>query len=168
LYVCAAQRVLSDYSIAANCLASFTDVINLAVSATGDAENGYERQCLSPAEYACGERYSMRQIEQIGCDTTICIQENPSVTVTGCDTVEGYPLIDVTVGDVVVVPGWQSLCGGGLGSMPSEPQIKCRSYPFQYAVPACGTAPYTGECSTGVWQNAGVYCETSASVIQVL
>ncbi len=168
LYVCAAQTVLSDYSIAANCLASSTDVINLAVSATGDAENGYERQCLSPAEYACGERYSMRQVEQIACSTTICTPSNPTLTVIGCDTVEGYPETDIIVGGVVVVPGWQSLCGGGLGSMPPESQIKCRSYPFQYAVPACGTTPYTGECSTGVWQSAAVYCETSASVIQVL
>jgi hypothetical protein len=166
-YVCAAQTLISAYSVAGNCVGSSTDVINLAISATGDDEEGYELQCLSPAEYACGARYEMRQVEQEYCDTTICTAGNPTLTVPKCDAVTGYPLLDVVVEGVTVLEGWQSLCGGGLGGLPSISQINCRSYPFVYEVLGCEDPFYAGEC-IDVFQQADRYCETLATPIQVL
>ena len=166
-YVCAAQTLQSVHSVASGCVYNDTDVVNLAVSATGDAENGYELQCLSPAEYACGDRYSMQQVEQDYCSTTICTVKNPAQVVTGCDAVTGYPLIDVVVDGVTVLKGWQSLCGGGFGAMPSDSQIRCRSYPWLYQVPACGQPTFPGTCAPGIYQSPAAYCETEATTITV-
>jgi hypothetical protein len=170
-YVCAGQTVESAYSTAFGCAYLTSDVVNLAISATGDVENGFERQCLSPAEYACGDRYSMRQIEQLPCDTTICDQYDSNSPVEGCLEVEGYPLTDVIVMGQVVVPGWQSSCGG-FGMLPAESQIKCRAYPIVYTVTPCGGTIPSGYCihpydPSAVYQDAGVFCETSATPIQV-
>jgi hypothetical protein len=167
-YVCASQTLISTYSVSGNCVGSSTDVINLAISATGDDDEGYALHCLSPAEYACGERYEMRQVEQEYCDTTICTAGNPTLTVPQCDAVSGYPLLDVVVEGVTVLEGWQSLCGGGLGGLPSISQIKCRSYPFVYEVLGCEDPFYGGLCTPGVYQQADRFCETFATPIQVL
>lgn len=166
-YVCASQTLISTYSVAGNCVGSSTDVINLAISATGDDEDGYALHCLSPAEYACGERYEMRQVEQDYCGTTICTAGDPALAVTKCDAVTGYPLLDVVVDGVTVLEGWQSLCGGGLGGLPSISQIRCRSYPFVYDVLGCEDPFYAGEC-IDVFQQADRFCETLATPIQVL
>jgi hypothetical protein len=147
---------------------SSTDVINLAISATGDDDEGYALHCLSPAEYACGERYEMRQVEQDYCGTTICTADDPALPVPQCDAVTGYPLLDVVVDGVTVLEGWQSLCGGGLGGLPSISQIRCRSYPFVYEVLGCEDPFYGGLCTPGVYQQADRYCETLATPIQVL
>ncbi len=167
-YACAAQTLSSVHSVTPGCIYSDTDVVNLAVSATGDAENGYALDCLSPAEYACGDRYSMRQIEQDYCPVEICTVKNPAQEVIGCDAVTGYPLLDVIVSGVTILKGWVSLCGGGaFGGMPYSPQIRCRSYPWLYEVTPCGDEPPAGTCSPGVYQSPAAYCETDATPITV-
>jgi len=175
-YVCASQTLSGEspdlspinYSVAPNCTGSSTDVVNLAVSATGDVENGYELHCLSPAEYACGERYSMRQVEQDYCDRApgqgICTASNPDLLVTACDAVVGYPLSDVVVEGVTVLKGWNSLCA--LAGMPAIPAMKCRSYPYVYEVKGCESQPYAGLC-IDVFQDPDVWCETFATPITV-
>lgn len=180
-FVCAAQTLISDYSISANCAGSNTDVVNCCISATGDIDNGYDLDCISPAEYDNGSRYSMRQIEQDYCEKYICTSSNPSAAVTGCDASVGYPLYDVVVMGLVVQKGWQSLCGGGLGLMPAGMQFKCRTYPYQYEVAPC--CPYDDPASCAIWeaanptpepcvdrcfQDAGYYCESDATIIQVI
>ena len=175
-YVCASQTLSGEspttsgvnFSIAPNCTGSSTDVINLAVSATGGVEDGYELQCLSPAEYACGQRYTMRQVEQDYCDRApgqgICTASNPDLSVTACDAVVGYPLSDVVVDGVTVLKGWESLCV--TAGFPSQSAIKCRSYPFIYAVRGCEDPPYAGLC-VDIFQDANVDCETDATPITV-
>lgn len=166
-YVCAAQRLESQYSVAFGCVYNDSDVLNLATSATGDPESGYEQQCLSPAEYACGDRYTMQQVEQEPCNTTICSPDNFSQTVIGCEQVDGYPLEDVVVDGDVVLKGWRSLCGGGAPSMPDSPQFRCRSYPYLYQITPCNQIPPGGTCVPGVYQLASEYCETDATPITV-
>ena len=165
-YVCAAQRLESAYSVAFGCVYNDTDVVNLATSATGDPDAGYEQQCLSPAEYACGERYTMQQVEQDECSTTICSVKGTQ-TVIGCEQVSGYPLDDVIVEGEVVLKGWRSLCGGGVPSMPDSPQFRCRSYPWLYQITPCGQIPPATTCVPGVYQLASEYCETAATPITV-
>ena len=167
-YVCAAQTLESIHSVTTGCAYNDTDVVNLAVSATGSVEDGFALHCLSPAEYACGDRYTMQQIEQDYCSTTICSPDFPGgQTVTGCEAVTGYPLYDVVVEGVTVLEGWTSLCGGGIPSMPAVAQFRCRSYPWQYQVTPCGQIPPGGTCEPGVYQSAAAYCETEATTITV-
>ncbi len=171
-YVCASQTLISTYSVAPNCESiPSTDVVNVAISATGDPEAGYDLQCISPAEYACGARYEMREIEQEDCTQTI-ITPSGSLTVPKCDEITGYPLQDVVVEGVTVLKGWQSLCGTG-DLMPAVSQKRCRSYPLVYTVRGCEQSPYDGalcipydpDC---VYQSDDVFCQTDGSVVQVL
>lgn len=179
-FICAAQTLISTHSVSANCTASSTDVVNCCISATGDIDNGFDLDCISPAEYAQGSRYSMRQVEQDYCEKYICTSSDPSAAVTGCDAVAGYPIYDVYVGATLVQQGWQSLCSGGLGGMPAGTQIKCRSYPYRYDVAPC--CPYGDPSSCAIWeaanptptpcvdrcfQESGYYCESDATIIQV-
>lgn len=159
-YVCTSKTLESVWSVAFDCFGS-SDVVTTAISATGNADDGFNLHCLSPAEYSSGLRYSMRRIEQQECLTDICIDLNTSLSVPKCQELVGglnYPEAD-----------WDALCLNVLGPT----QIKCRSYFHVYSVTPCDgeipilcIAPSCSGCDS--YQNEKAFCETDGSVIEVL
>lgn len=161
-YVCTSKTLISPYNVVFNCFGS-SDVVNTSISATGNADDGFQLHCLSPAEYSSGLRYSMRRIEQVECLTDICVDLNTSQSVVKCQELTGglnYPIAD-----------WDANCLNVLGPT----QIKCRAYYHIYDVAPCDTsvplpipciAPSCSDCDS--YQNEKAFCETDGSVIEVL
>ena len=153
-YICTAKTLISPANVACNCTASSCDITTAAVSATGNDDDGFQLDCVSPAEYANGRRYSMRRVGQTGCTTDICIDSTTWLTVEKCADLSGglnYPPIDFCPAFVTT-------------------QIKCRQYPHIYEV-ACCNALICAEpvpCIQDMFQNPKEFCETDGSVIEVL
>jgi hypothetical protein len=143
--------------------------------------------CLSMAEYSCGERYSMRNIEELLTTTYICVDDgatgDPLYEVRSCDYRAGYPLQDVYIGGILVTPGFVTVCP----SMPT-PASDCYLYPYIYGFNDCcptadcvycnnvyypTTPTYLPGCNAPVdwpkkaWQDPGTFCETSVTTLQV-
>lgn len=157
-YICTSKTLISD-NVACNCTASSCDITTAAISATGNTDDGFELDCVSPAEYSSGRRYNMRRVGQTGCTTDICIDDSTWVTVPKCASLidgQNYPPDD--------------FCNG-LGTT----LIKCRNYYHVYEVaPCCDTSiceienPIPFPCVENMFQNDKTFCETDGSVIEVL
>jgi hypothetical protein len=162
-YVCASKNLQTAYNVACRACNGNCDVVTTSISAKGNAEEGFELDCLSPAEYSSGLRYSMRRIEQVQCLTDICVDVGGSLSVVSCEELTGglnYPVAD-----------WNANCLNVLGPT----NIKCRSYPHLYSVAPCDTSvPLPILCIPSScdfcnsYQNQKVYCETDGSVIEIL
>ena len=173
-YLCMAMKLESPWSV--------EGVTNTCITATGNAGTGFALDCLSPAEYSYGLRYSVRQIEQDVSFETICTSANPGgESVIDCDAVVGYPLYDLYVAGNLTQFGWTSLCGGGMGLFPL-PSYFCRAYPYIYEVPPCcpylltdpglcpaweAMNPTPLPCIDRCFQDSGAYCESQATIMTV-
>jgi hypothetical protein len=163
-YVCASKTLQTIYNIACRTCFGNCDVVTTAISAKGNDDEGFELDCLSPAEYSSGLRYSMRRIGQDECLTDICIDIGGVLSVVRCEELTGglnYPVAD-----------WNANCMNVLGPT----QIKCRSYPHLYSVAPCDiSVPLPILCNPNIncedcdsYQNQKIYCETDGSVIEIL
>lgn len=155
-YICASKTLISAANVACNCTASTCNITTAAISATGNADDGFNLHCISPAEYASGMRYSMRRVSQTGCNVDICIDDTTWLTVQKCATVTGYPADDFCL---------------GLGTT----LIKCRNYYHLYQVAICCDTfacelanPIPISCIEDMFQSDKAFCETDGSVIEVL
>jgi len=152
-YICAAKTLISPANVACNCTASSCDITTAAVSATGNDDDGFQLDCVSPAEYANGRRYNMRRVGQSGCTVDICTDSTTWLTVAKCESLSGglnYPPDDFCPAFVAT-------------------QIKCRTYPHIYEV-ACCNALICSEpvpCIQDMFQDPKTFCETDGSVIEV-
>jgi hypothetical protein len=167
-YACAAQAMHPTY----DCRGDFHYVQACAISSKSQAVP-YQLHCLSFPEYAFGERYEMRAVEEIATQQqSICIDINYYTFAPDCLAVSGFPLDNVYLNDVLVQYGWRYLCP----QMPI-PQTKCRCYPFTYNVAPC--CPQGQDCERWnaehplpqpclySFQSPQIYCQTDATVIQL-
>lgn len=181
-YVCACQEItMLDASGGAA-----QTITNCAISI--DKTSGSNvKGCLSMAEYACGERYAMRNIEEYLTTTYICVDDggagDPSYEVPSCDYRAGYPLQDVYIGGILTTYGFVSLCPQML-----TPASDCYRYPYIYGTNDCcpttdcvycnnvyypTTPTYLPGCAAPIdhpkkaWQDPGTFCQTSVTTIQV-
>ena len=172
-YACAAQTLIVDYPWRK----TSANTCNAAISATSAVPNNYVLQCLSFPEYAFGERYTMKRIQEYGNGTIqICVDIGFYQPATNCEARAGWPLEDITVNiggnDIVLVYGWDSLCA----AMP-DPRTGCYAYPFVYTPAPC--CPAQTDCTQWAidhplpqpcvrsFQYPNVYCKSDGTVIGI-
>ena len=170
-YACASQTLIVDHAWRK----TSANTCNAAISATSAVPNNYALQCLSFPEYAFGQRYSMKRVQEYGNGTIpICVAIGFYQDATDCEARAGWPLEDITVNiggvDIVLVYGWDSLCA----SMP-DPRTGCYAYPFVYEVAPC--CPAQTDCTQWAidhplpqpcvrsFQDPNVYCKSDGTVI---
>jgi len=167
--MCVAQSMNSQF----NCRGYAPEFATVCAGISATGAYPFVLQCLSLPEYANGERYAIMNIEEPASMTTICVAPNTYVAATECTATVGYPLDDITqvIGGVttVITAGYRTVC-----PLMPEPRQKCRCYPFIYTPAPCCTVPIE-ECPQFYienplpepcvlsFQNASIYCETSAS-----
>ena len=171
-YVCATQEITPEEACDNGA------IVNCGISALGSAVP-YGLHCLSMPEYAFGARYTMVKIEEIAdADIQICTDINFYEDVPHCLSATGFPQQDVyifppSLPPVLVQRGWFYYCPQML-----TPQSNCRCYPFIYDIaPCCPPGedcaaweikhPLPEPCVLDCFQDPGVYCQTSAQLIQV-
>lgn len=107
---------------------------------------------LSPVEFCAGANYAFSVVEQDVTTKYICTNTDPTEEVFACVAENGF---SKTV--------FQSRCG-------AFPLTKkgCRSYPFYYKHPCPCENEGCPQACDGIYQNAGYYCETAASMIDLI
>ena len=172
-YACAAQTLIVDFPWRK----TSENTCNAAISATSAVPNNYALQCLSFPEYAFGERYTMKRIQEYGNGTIqICVDNGFYQPATNCEARAGWPLEDITVNiggnTIVLVYGWDSLCA----QMP-DPRTGCYAYPFVYTPAPCCPAqtdctqweidhPLPQPCVRSL-QDPNVFCKSDGTVIGI-
>lgn len=172
-YACASQTLLVDTTWRR----TSEDTCNASISAISNTYP-YAIQCLSFPEYAYGQRYTMKRVEEYGNGTIqICVDYGFYQPATNCEARAGWPLDDitVTVGNqtTVLTYGWHSLCP----AMP-DPRTGCYAYPFVYTPAPCCPGepvdctqwaidhPLPQPCVHSV-QYPRIYCKSDGSVISL-
>jgi hypothetical protein len=145
-----------------NCrgFATNTATVTAAVSARGPYP--YTLHCLSLPEFDSGLRYDMVNVEEPQTTTVICTGLNTTQVVTACEGTAGYPLYNIyqTIGGVqtLITRGYLD----GLCVQMPPPRRNCRCYPFLYEPCPCEAENCPQAC-IGVFQNADVFCQATAS-----
>jgi hypothetical protein len=153
------------------------EVRQAAISANGSSVP-YGLDVISMPEYAFGQRYTMKSVEQIaGPLSTICIGDFVTIDVPGCEAVYGFPQNDVYLyppgfPPVLVQEGYLTLC-----NQMSVPLSKCNCYPYEYTLAPC--CPAQVDCNQwnidhpipvlcdNVFQTTQNKCTSDASIITI-
>jgi hypothetical protein len=168
-YACASVQLTMTYG----CI----EVRQAAISANGSSVP-YGLDVISMPEYAFGQRYTMKSVEQIaGPLSTICIGDFVTIDVPGCEAVYGFPQNDVYLyppgfPPVLVQEGYLTLC-----NQMSVPLSKCNCYPYEYTLAPC--CPAQVDCNQwnidhpipvlcdNVFQTTQNKCTSDASIITI-
>ncbi len=171
-FVCASQEI----TMYASCDGG--TVRQSAISATGSSVP-YVLDVLSMPEYAFGQRYQMKSVEQVAdLPIQICIGDNVYINAPHCEAVQGFPQNDVYIfppgfPPILVQEGFLTLCNSI-----SLALSKCNCYPYEYNLAPCCPPNYP-DCNQwnadnpipvlcdNVYQTTQNKCTTDASTISI-
>jgi hypothetical protein len=170
-FVCATQEMLMYASCDQGA------VRQSAISALGSSVP-YALDIISMPEYAFGQRYTMKSIEQIAdAQIQICIGDFVTIPAPHCEAVYGFPQQDVYVyppgfPPILIQEGYVTLC-----NQMFLPLSKCNCYPYEYTLAPC--CPPQTDCNQwnidhplpvlcdNVFQTLQNKCTTDASIITI-
>jgi hypothetical protein len=170
-YVCASQELLMYASCDGGA------VRQSAISANGQSVP-YGIDVISMPEYAMGQRYNMKSVEQVAdAPISICIGDFVNINAPHCEAVYGFPQNDVYIfppnsPPVLVQVGFINLC-----NEISLALSKCNCYPYEYTLAPC--CPPQTNCKQwnidhpipvlcdNVFQTTQNKCTTDASTINI-
>ena len=157
-HICVAQGMNSEF----NCRGFATDTATVTAAVSARGPYPYTLHCLSLPEFDSGLRYDMVNVEEPQTTTVICTGLNTTQVVTACEGTAGYPLYNIyqTIGGVqtLITRGYLD----GLCVQMPAPRRNCRCYPFLYEPCPCEAETCPQAC-IGVFQNADVFCQATAS-----